>query len=115
VELLSSFAAQAVIAVENTRLLNELRHRTDDLTESLEQQTATSEVLSVISSRVARLCNSRFCHVFRFDGELIHFAANYGYEGEAIEALRGAYPIPPGRKSAAARAILTGNVEQIPD
>jgi GAF domain-containing protein len=129
VELLSSFAAQAVIAVENTRLLNELRHRTDDLTESLEQQTATSEVLSVISSSVAdaqpvfeiiarsvaRLCNSRFCHVFRFDGELIHFAANYGYEGEAIEALRGAYPIPPGRKSAAARAILTGNVEQIPD
>jgi two-component system, NtrC family, sensor kinase len=129
VELLSNFAAQAVIAVENTRLLSELRHRTDDLTESLEQQTATSEVLSVISSSVAdaqpvfeiiarsvaRLCGSRFCHVFRFDGKLIHFAATYGYDAEAIDALRRAYPIAPGRKSAAARAILNGAVEQIPD
>ena len=128
-ELVSNFAAQAVIAIENTRLLNELRQRTDDLSESLEQQTATSEVLSVISSSVAdaqpvfeilarsvaRLCDSQFCHVFRFDGELIHFAATYGYEGEAIEALKRVYPIRPGRMSAAARAVLNGVVEQIPD
>src|SRR5262245_45405163 len=129
VAALRTYADQAVIAVENTRLLNELRHRTDDLSESLEQQTATSEVLSVISSSVAdaqpvfeiiarsvaRLCGSRFCHLFRFDGKLIHFAATYGYDAEAIDALRRAYPIPPGRKSAAARAILNGVVEQIPD
>src|SRR5262245_15272025 len=97
--------------------------------EALEQQTATSEVLKVISSSVAdtqpvfeiiarsvaRLCGSRFCHVFRFDGDLIHFGATYGYEGEAIDVLRRGYPIPPGRKSAAARAILTGTIQQIPD
>ncbi|MGB8613756.1 MAG: GAF domain-containing protein, partial [Pseudolabrys sp.] len=129
IELLKTFANQAVIAIENTRLLSELRHRTDDLSESLEQQTATSEVLSVISSSVtdtqpvfdiiarsaAQVCNAQLCHVFRFDGELIHFAASHGYGGEAIEVIRRAYPIPPGRVSAAARAILNSAIEQIPD
>jgi GAF domain-containing protein len=128
-ELLKTFAAQAVIAIENTRLLGELRHRTDDLSESLEQQTATSEVLSVISSSVtdtqpvfdiiarsaAQVCNAQLCHVFRFDGELIRFAASHGYEGEAIETIRRAYPIRPGRTSAVARAILNSAIEQIPD
>jgi GAF domain-containing protein len=129
IQLLKTFADQAVIAIENVRLFEAEQARTRELSESLEQQTATSEVLSVISSSVtdaqpvfeiiarsvAHLCNSRFCHVFHFDGGLIHFAATYGYDAEAIDALRRAYPIPPGRKSAAARAIINGTVEQIPD
>src|SRR5262249_18597575 len=90
IELVKNFAAQAVIAIENTRLLNELRQRTTDLTESLEQQTATSEVLSVISSspgelevvframleRATRVCGANFGVLFRYEGGLFHPAAS---------------------------------------
>ena len=89
IELVKNFAAQAVIAIENARLLNELRQRTDDLTErtddlteALEQQTATSEVLRVISrspgdlkpvfqtmlENATRICEAKFGTLFRFDG-----------------------------------------------
>jgi hypothetical protein len=81
IELVKNFAAHAVIAIENARLLNELRQRTTDLTESLEQQSASSEVLQVISSspgdvqpvfaamleKAARICDAAFGNIYRWD------------------------------------------------
>ncbi|HJQ59227.1 MAG TPA: GAF domain-containing protein, partial [Vineibacter sp.] len=127
--LVTGFARQAVIAIENARLLKELRQRTDDLSESLQQQTATGEVLDVISRSpsqlqpvfdvIARsavgLFQAQMCNVFQFDGELLHLVASHGLSVEAIELARRHYPSPPGRSSAAARCILNGGVAEVPD
>ena len=91
IELFTNFAAQAVIAIENARLLNELRQRTTDLTEALEQQTATSNVLQVISSspgnlepvfatmleRAVRICDASFGNIYSLDGDEFRLAAAY--------------------------------------
>ncbi len=129
IELVKNFAAQAVIAIENVRLFEAEQQRSRELSESLEQQTATADVLRVISSSptdaqpvfdmiaesAARLCKAQFCHVFRFDGELIHFEAVHGYAPEVATVSRAMYPMAPGRGSAAARSILSSAVEEIPD
>jgi PAS domain S-box-containing protein len=129
IALLRTFADQAVIAIENVRLFKELETRNRDLTETLEQQTATGEILRVISSSptdvqpvfdtmahsAARLCDAQFCFVFRFDGRLLHFAAQHGLSADGIAAMNSTWPLTPTRGTAAGRAVLDRRIWQIAD
>jgi signal transduction histidine kinase len=129
IALLQTFADQAVIAIENVRLFKELEEKNRALTEALDQQTATSEILRVISQSqtdvqpvfdtivrsTVRLCNGLFSTVFQFDGELLHVVATHNLTQEALEALHRLYPARPTRALAAARAILERAVVHIPD
>jgi two-component system, NtrC family, sensor kinase len=121
IQLLRTFADQAVIAIENVRLFNETK-------EALEQQTATSEILRVIASsptdiqpvfdtiaeRVMRLCDAAQGVVTTFDGEVVHIAALANFNARGIEAMRKAFPRRPSRGFAIGRAILTKAVVHIP-
>ncbi|MGH7926923.1 MAG: GAF domain-containing protein, partial [Candidatus Binatia bacterium] len=108
IALLKTFADQAVIAIENVRLFQELQARNRDLTEALEQQTATSEVLNVIAhspvelqpvyeailSNTTRLCEANIASFFLYDGELLSTAASYGTTQEFAEHLEQSTPTP---------------------
>ena len=126
--MVKNFAAQAVIAIENARLLAELRQRTTDLTESLEQQTATSKVLEVISRSAfdlqavfetvaessVRLCGADRAMIFRLDGELLRMAVAFNAP-QALKEFIEQNPIRPGRESVTGRAALERRTVQIPD
>src|SRR5262249_14402792 len=129
IELVATFADQAVIAIENVRLFTELEARNREPTESLGPPTATSEILRVISrsqtdvqpvfdaivQSAARLCDGTYCNVTRFDGELLHQMAVHDFTPEALAATRQRYPLPPTRRLGAGRAILDQAICHIPD
>jgi GAF domain-containing protein len=128
VQLLRTFADQAVIAIQNVRMFTEVQARTRDLSEALDQQTATSDVLKVISrsafdldtvlttllESACQLCAAANASLYLRDGALMRNRANANAPAEA-EAFFRNNAIPPGRKTVVARVFLTGEVEHVAD
>jgi GAF domain-containing protein len=129
VDLLKTFADQAVIAIENVRLFRELQSRNQDLTRALEQQTATGEILRTIAHAqtdvqpvfdtivrsAARLCHANTAGVFLADGQIVSHPANYGGSSEAGAAVRARFPRPLDMDSTPGMAILTRSIVHVPD
>src|SRR5262249_18391925 len=128
IELVETFADQAAIAIENVRLFDEVQARTRDLSESLQQQTATADVLKVVSRSVselqpvldtlvetaAHICNAEMAFIFRREGDVYRLAANSGFSPE-YEAFVKTLSVSPGRGTVIARTALEGRVVQVAD
>jgi len=136
IALVNTFADQAVIAIENTRLFEaeqartrELTERTHALAEALNHQTATSDVLNIISrsptnpqpvfdtivKSAVRLCGALLGALYKFDGELMHVVAHHNFAPEALNALHRVFPARASRALFTGRAILERKVVHIPD
>ena len=128
VDLLKTFADQAVIAIENARLFEEVQARTRELTESLEYHTATSEVLQVISSSptdvqpvfdtiagcAMRLCSANQGILVTFDGKRMHLGALANFDARGVVAMQEVFPLTPTRGSVLGRTIATKAVVHVP-
>lgn len=129
IELVTTFADQAVIAIENARLLETVEVRSRELQESLEYQTATNDVLNVISrspthvqpvfdsiaERAVRLCGAKFGFILSFDGEVISVAAHHNLDAEGLRVLADVYPMRPNRKALVGRCLLDETVVHVSD
>lgn len=129
ITLLETFASQAVIAISNTRLFEEVQQRTAEVEEALVREQASAEILQVINEatsdlqpvfdlvvqKSAELCGASFCVLERYDGTAFHFCAEYGFPEETLETLLSDYPITNPEGHLAPKVVAAGQVVHLED